>query len=302
MKKIFLILFLAFFIGTINTNAQLFKESKVSECYAKAKTFANENGYTNPELFAIGAMSGSYTLSGIPVTLKIDIAKGTSTVWVFAIRSAAKKDSTLYCGVVKTINPLDPLMALRVPLNQLPNLNVDITSTLTPYNWMDSDKIYGFLSKNQSFINYMAANAKDTVTTMILGLVVMDIPVTGAYWGSNFSSKKANLNCLTNAVSGETTCLVIPTSVNEDLGIGVSVYPNPATEYLNITLPVEYQSADSKLTLSDYSGNEVRVLQAPKFGESSNIILNLNEFSNGSYFLRYTSSKGNFVKSFNVVR
>lgn len=85
------------------------------------------------------------------------------------------------------------------------------------------------------------------------------------------------------------------TSVEKNPGIGFSIYPNPATDYLRITLVYNLNG-----TVNLYNTVGVRVLQ--KQITSSNIMLDLAAVESGIYFLSVESEETNLQTMKVIVR
>jgi hypothetical protein len=297
MKKNILIVALVLFLATYMSNAQLFVDSKASDCFPSAKSYATTNGYTNPELVAIGSTAGDLDANGIKISAKIDIKTGKCTFWLFILKSDAKKDSACYVGVLKTA--LGTYFTVPVPADKVQQFQVDLTTSLAGINWLDSDKLYAGISKDAGFIAFAKANADATCNLLGLGSVPK---LAGSFWMINIIATGGSINCIMDAVSGEVYCVETTTGVNDNITSQISVFPNPTADMVSIYLPTENQSADSKMVLTDYTGKFIMDLNAPKYGETNFTAFRTSDLTNGVYFVRYTSSNGSFVKSFTVVK
>ena len=79
----------------------------------------------------------------------------------------------------------------------------------------------------------------------------------------------------------------------------VKVYPNPATDYINIDFNTK-DNYDFLIQLSDANGKIL--LKENVQSESFSKKINLNIYATGTYFLRLTSEKGNFSKTYKIVK
>jgi predicted acyl esterase len=80
---------------------------------------------------------------------------------------------------------------------------------------------------------------------------------------------------------------VINTEVNDD----ILIFPNPASNELNISnlIPI------SKIQIFDIEGNEIK----NEFKVNANFInVNLQNYVNGIYYIKYSNPKGTFIKKF----
>jgi len=79
----------------------------------------------------------------------------------------------------------------------------------------------------------------------------------------------------------------------------LEVYPNPATDYINIKIPKQYRHQNNKIIVYDLKAIKVSEIEVPKNKEF--IKLNINHFPTGSYYLQFLSNakfvaNGNFIK------
>jgi hypothetical protein len=79
----------------------------------------------------------------------------------------------------------------------------------------------------------------------------------------------------------------------------LEVYPNPATDYINIKIPKQYVHKNNKIIVYDLKAIKVSEIEVPKNKEF--IKLNINHFPTGSYYLQFLSNakfvaNGNFIK------
>ena len=74
----------------------------------------------------------------------------------------------------------------------------------------------------------------------------------------------------------------------------VSIYPNPATNYLHIE---GLQSSNLKLTVVDFAGNVALSVQLSAFSSSS-YNLNITSLKQGNYLLKIETNDGLVTKQF----
>ncbi|MDF2435810.1 MAG: hypothetical protein K0Q95_186 [Bacteroidota bacterium] len=90
----------------------------------------------------------------------------------------------------------------------------------------------------------------------------------------------------------------LSTGINTSNLSGIMVYPNPANEFVSITLADISRSYI--ITLIDITG---KVLHTESAGNSeATIRLNLNDVSSGIYLLKVTASNSNHHQTFRIIK
>ena len=89
------------------------------------------------------------------------------------------------------------------------------------------------------------------------------------------------------------------TELNNTSLASLQVYPNPATDQLNIKTPSQHKQQNSEIIVYNSQGREVDKTNIPKNTETIN--LKINQLPSGVYFLRLVSGGelvggGKFVK------
>ena len=85
---------------------------------------------------------------------------------------------------------------------------------------------------------------------------------------------------------------------NPDLGFNISVFPNPVSNTLQISISGNVNNSNLKIELIDITG---KILINEKVaGTTGNHQLNLNEYAPGSYFLRITNEKEQLINSYKI--
>ena len=82
----------------------------------------------------------------------------------------------------------------------------------------------------------------------------------------------------------------------ETVGLRIKLYPNPATDYLNI----EISSFNRERTIISIVDSGGRILQTYNFKDTENLRVNLKSFQNGIYTLLVISNKN--VRHFQFVK
>ena len=93
----------------------------------------------------------------------------------------------------------------------------------------------------------------------------------------------------------QNTYIIVAIESMQDNNFQISVYPNPASDLINIHLNVK---SDVIIELMDIQGKK---LSCEKVEANRTLKqLNLNNFAIGSYILRITDTNGNLLKSYKI--
>jgi hypothetical protein len=84
--------------------------------------------------------------------------------------------------------------------------------------------------------------------------------------------------------------VVMPTLSNtsDEINASISIYPNPAADFINITLP---SNEETSISIADYSG---KIVYSTKVNASA--VLNVKDLNAGVYFIKLKSKKINLTK------
>lgn len=288
MKKYFLLIIIAIIACNISVLAQF----KAKEGIETATSKVTASGFPSPTLMAIGTINGS--IQGFPLQLTFDLSTGNATAWLYIFKSSTA-DTTAYVGVVKV---LGSYMAYELSPSVIPDFKSVFSweTSLSDVSWFNSDEIGTYLAEDTDYQEFKTTNP-DAKPSLIGVFSSAKNPwkVNLTYWGLFWELDGTNYTCAINAQTGETMCLGGFVGVDDEQNstVQLSVYPNPATKIAFIKIPKEFQSTDSKFEVFSQKGIKVDELITPQSGEAEYIILPLDYYSNGIYFLNYSS------KSFN---
>lgn len=154
-------------------------------------------------------------------------------------------------------------------------------------NWAVRKTLHGFqLSSATSTTAFTPSSESDWTTVHMTN-------VTNTYWTENFRYKFSfeagggnnmyldNINIYAGSPSDN---LVVSVSENEGVA-GLSVYPNPADEELNIRFAVNNaQSAD--VQIQDLSGKTLKAFPIHANAGSNLVVVSTSDLASGMYFLR----------------
>jgi len=81
-------------------------------------------------------------------------------------------------------------------------------------------------------------------------------------------------------------CLDFTVGIKDPAGTSISVYPNPARDFVNVTVPANIRSVE----LVNYLGQSIYTMTLQGEGTYR---LNTTTYESGVYFLRFTDTSGN---------
>jgi len=176
-------------------------------------------------------------------------------------------------------------------LNKIPiQLPVNTWTTLEVYIDYNSNKIYFSIPS----INYtVVENAGYNFD--LSGVEHDDSPVQLMFFIGKYADA-VPVNATTTRfdninISAQNTVPVVTVSVNEHLSSQFNLYPNPATNVVNITN--SENMLVQQITIYDIAGKQ---LNTQTFNNQAEIQLNVENLSNGSYMLHIQTNKGMAVK------
>jgi len=284
MKKVILLIAALLPLAFSYGNAQLFTPFKASEGKAKAQECANESGIPNMELYMLGTYNGD--VPGLQYTVEFDLSNGKATAWVYVFRSTTYQDSLRAYAILKA--PLFGLTCFELPISSiLGELPLQPDSSLTNRTWFDSDEMSSRLLANEYYIQYK--NEAPDLTPQAIGLGINPIPFLGLenepFWFLTFTSSTIEVECFMHAVSGEMLCESHVSAIQDDEeNRGISIYPNPASDFFYVTIKDNTIFGDMNIELFDVSGQCVKSQNGKISEETSGFYVVANDLPAGVYF------------------
>lgn len=292
MIQIYLISMILFVAFSGLSYSQLLIGFKAKDGINDARASAAET-VENPKLMTIGTMSGDFEFSGMPISIAFDESKGTSQIWAYFFTNTETK-TNVTIAVARTIAgympiPIDPSMfGAEIPFeSDLP---------LDDYEWMNSDAMINNVKANQDYIAFKTNNPNMSLLMAGLGVEPME---SNPVWGSIFRGENGNLNCLTNAITGETVCLDFTDVLQKESNLSAIVYPNPAMDFTTLQIPPLHLNVNSELRIYDILGNEIVRLSGLQSNDQGIIPLDVSRFNSGIYKIVFTS--GNVILNNNLI-
>ncbi len=230
--------------------------NKVQEDAIDSAGNVSKAGMTNPELMAVGTLSGQ--LPNLPVELEFDLNTGEATVWVYVFKSADDNSDVRAIGVLK----LFIFMAQEISLADLGDLPVEPDAKIDLDKWkVDSDGLAKKLWENSAFTDYLDVYPNTKLEMLGLGVNFANpFDPDAVTWAGVFSEGDSpRLTCITNAETGETICFKLQTSVPDEIIENLEIYPNPFSQFTTINYELT-NPGNVELKVYDMLGNEVAEL------------------------------------------
>ncbi|NJB86501.1 hypothetical protein GGR26_002269 [Lewinella marina] len=117
---------------------------------------------------------------------------------------------------------------------------------------------------------------------------------------TNMGGSAANCSAQSQAMASSSKSMTQSTTQPEaaaEVAEGVTVYPNPAVENINIALSSDYEG-DVRLTIIDVNGREVSTSIHNKVGELLSVDLSVRDLPSGLYRVRIIEGENQRVQSF----
>lgn len=301
MKKIFTAIAIFLFFATFSSYAQFGNLTPFTAKDANALKAGKDQSVTDglkvPKLLFIGTFAGSIPVQGITLDVKVDMEKGTATTWAYSYYDSLMVDSVKTYAVIK-LPIVGTFMAVGIPFSMISdNLPFLPTKPLDNTSWKPVESLKDSIKNNPDFSAFKAANSDWAIQMLGLGMNTENpmFQLDKPYWIITFNAAKSSITCFTQAETGETVCIEIPTGINDNPSeSGFAVYPNPAQNHAIINIPKEIQTGTMKMKLVNSNGELVRDLFTPQNQETDKLLLNTSELANGVYMLILNSGNKHF--------
>ncbi|MEZ4906991.1 MAG: T9SS type A sorting domain-containing protein [Saprospiraceae bacterium] len=90
----------------------------------------------------------------------------------------------------------------------------------------------------------------------------------------------------------------VPDAVDDNDENSISVYPNPAFNYLYVSLD-NPNSEKCSIEIFDESGRRIRKFD---YNLEEDFFIDVSSFTSGSYFIRINDGENKIIKKFNVLK
>lgn len=312
MKRLLIAIFV--FLAAVNcTNAQ-FNFITAFEGLEKAKETAISDGIADPVLVIVNWANfvipmGPLTLVGELKTEGEDIGKATLWVYTFVDSNDITKISHVGVG-----NFMGAFAGHKLDYNMGPDFDYSYSNPIELTEKNDSPKMVSLLVQDPIYTEYFNSITIDpnryslTLSICSLNTPYQTIEANEKYWiftTVDNENETSNLLCsikydiLSLNIDG---CSVVSdnpaikcqtynnSSIIEAKNIDISISPNPASENINIYIPVEYENSISNIELFDINGNLLDNINSYNY--------NAANLPNGTYYICFTINNCKYYRAF----
>lgn len=290
MKLKFLLILLTFFTFTNSSYSQFFSGFEAKGGVATAESFVlDEYGYSNPILIAVATVDEDFEaeFAGVPVVIDagMDLDNGESEAWVYVFNEEGS-DEIAIVGVVNVFGGFQATDVSDELGGQIPELiYVEISK-----DWKNSGEISDIIKADNDYQGYISANPNSQPNLSAV-YDSKDTPISTevkTIWTVTFGENE-DFICFIDALTGNSECDVLTSVEFNTEHYGISIYPNPASKFLNIDYTKKYKV--STITMYNLtSGNKIIEL-APETTQ-----LDLSSFDSGTYAIVIDTKSVRIVK------
>lgn len=211
---------------------------------------------------AITAIGVAIPLGSSSIYLGMDFTTGTSPMWIYSVYSK-QKDTAVIAPLMRIIGSCSP------PPIEIPDGELELDEVPTvdlPAKYLQGSELLNRLKTDAAY-NLFRATYPDSMPMFVslttaqesLGPVVAGEPAWVMIWVPS-NEQAFPFTCVVNANTGETLCLgsntlsVHNSSNHQD---GMLITPNPASDYVYVTLPHEMMGSDVRVEAVDVAGHIV---------------------------------------------
>ncbi|MDT3740341.1 MAG: T9SS type A sorting domain-containing protein [Candidatus Kapabacteria bacterium] len=221
--------------------------------------------------------------------LEIDLLKGTATMWTYLFKSKDISDTALYEFFVYNIDN-----EYFFEDNIINDVNAQDYATLD-INWKDTDILGTGLQQNTNLMKFYNDNI-DKIAQLSFNLNNSS-EFSSDVWQVGITSDDGNFAvCSYNSVTLSLLDCDLPLSVEDFVTDKIRLYPNPATDFINIDLPY---SGEVSLELYNTYGE---VVKTGGYLSSGILNYNISNINSGVYNLVIRSSTAVYSKAIVIVK
>ncbi len=221
--------------------------------------------------------------------LEIDLLKGTATMWTYLFKSKDISDTALYEFFVYNIDN-----EYFFEDDIISDVNAQIYSALD-INWKDTDILGTGLQQNTNLMKFYNDNI-DKIAQLAFNLNHSSEFSTDV-WQVGITSEDGNFAvCSYNSVTLSLLDCDLPLSVEDFVTDKIRLYPNPATDFINIELPF---SGEVSLELFNTYGE---IVKTGEYLSSGILNYNISGINSGIYNLVIRSATAVYSKAIVIVK
>lgn len=221
--------------------------------------------------------------------LEIDFESGKATMWTFLFKSKDLNDTAFYEFVVYNIDG-EFFIESEIDINSNSQNFVSLS-----IDWKDSDILGTELQKNTNLMKFY--NDKiDSIAQMAFNLNHSNEFSSDVWQVGILTNEQSFAMCSYNSVTLSLLNCDLPSSVEEFVSEKIRLYPNPATDFVNIALPF---SGEVRLELFNTNGE---ILKSGRFFSSDILNYNISGINSGVYNLVIKSETAVYSKVIVIIR
>jgi hypothetical protein len=307
MKKVILLVVLSVFLS-INLYSQvdqLLQYFKVKDCLSNVITKAGADGMSNPKLIYAGAFKRTITanipnVGNVTVNINFKLEDGTSNLWLYLL-SSDEGGEPIYKSYAAAKVLIAGFQVVAIPLDSLidGNLPIDLTSSLSDNNWVNSDKMAEIFRNSSEVTTFKNKHQPEMISVGVFNN--SDIPLFNqglSIWAMTLEAGSDFLVCAIENSTQEHICSDTPLGIDEQTDVnGFSIYPNPVQGDLNISFGREL--THGRVTLYNLLGNAVI---NKEIVNTENLTLNTSNLPQGLYYITVESGDLNIRSAVTIIR
>lgn len=263
------------------------------DCQASATTAATKIA-ADAQMIGVATFKASVPIATTTIDVGMNLTNGKSSAWAYLFHSASK-DTILLSPFIRL---LGSCTAIDLPAGSIPGGfgPGDLGLNPVPANYLQGTALLAALAKDGDYDTYHKANPDSMPQFTVLSsavTAVLDFPAGTPFWTISWQGSgqqgEGGLTCFVHAESGQTICVGLPTSVQEELfTAGVTVMPNPVHDVMTVSLPLEWTGHTVSMEIVDQVGS---VVSASSFNAAAPMLItSTSTLSNGSYIIRLRSN------------
>lgn len=287
MKKLYIILALAFFATTVSYS-QLYEKFNAKDAYNYVK---NENVLTDMKLGAIMAME--INEMGMDM-LQVDSPEGVATNWTFVAVSNDPNNKTLYSFLV-----LKMAGQFIMILDSNTEDFEDMGKYLNEASWVNSDLIGTNFKKTGSHYQTYLDKKENIYGEYLMCMYFEETGLISDFvWIISVAYQdETGGACMFNASTGENIlCEFDVNAITEYKKMIANHFPNPSTGIINFETEL---SGKVLVQIFDMNGG---IVKSDQLEVQNDFQFNVSDLSNGVYNVMITSENGSFSKKIVIAK
>jgi len=287
--KVLFSLIIMLIVATSTAFSQLVSGYLPKDCQASALTAAKKIA-ADAELIGIATFKASIPVATTTIDVGMNLTDGKSSAWAYLFHSASK-DTILISPFIRL---LGSCTAIDIPAGTAPGDfgPGDLGLGQLPATYLQGTALLTALGKDGDYDAYHKANPDSLPQFTVLSTAVdaiFDFPAGTPFWTISWQGAgqqgEGGLTCFVHAETGQTICIGLPTSVQEELfTAGVTVMPNPVRDVMTVSIPLEWTGRSVTMDIVDQVGT---VVSTSTFTASAPMLIaSTSTLASGPYIIR----------------